>query len=206
MMGRNLAKFLMLCAAIAVTAAVSVTLENDTAYSAAALDRARLASTDARPTKTVSEFRRLCSGFDADAAIAACTQLIQSGKESAKSLFVEYYNRGSAWFRKSDFDRAIGDYSEAAGLNPADPDSFVSIGRAFDAKNDDDLAIQSYTRAIALDPANATAFRNRGDAYFRKNDTNRAVRDYNQAIKLNPNDELAQSGLVSAQLKLLPYP
>ena len=69
-----MAKFLMLCAAIAVTAAVSVTLENDTAYSAATLDRARLASSDVRPTKTVSDYRRLCSGFDADGAIAACTQ------------------------------------------------------------------------------------------------------------------------------------
>lgn len=201
-------RFLIICAAVAAISAILISSENNdvTAYGAVAPTKMVLAHADVAPAQNVSEFRRACGGYDADAAIVACTHLIYSGSEPAKYLFVEFYNRGSAYYRMGDFDRAIYDYSEAIGLNPTDPDSFTSIGRAFEAKSDDDQAIQNYTRAIDIDPTNAAAFRHRGDAWYRKRDTDRAVRDYNEAIRLNPKDEVAQNSLVSAQLKLLPYP
>jgi tetratricopeptide (TPR) repeat protein len=208
LVGAELQKFLAVCAAVAAVAAIFISTQDDNvvAYGAVAQDKAILARADAAPPQSVSELRRACGGYDADAAITACTHLIYSGRENAKYLFVEFYNRAGAYYRLGDFDRAIYDYSEAAGLDPTDPDSFTSIGRAFEAKSDDDQAIQNYTRAIALDPKNAMAFHHRGDAWYRKHENDRAVRDYNEAIRLNPKDEMAQNSLVSAQLKLLPYP
>src|SRR5207244_3554172 len=99
-----------------------------------------------------------------------CSHLINSGREAVKYLFVEFYNRGSAYMRRGDFERAVYDYSEAIGFSPGDSDSYVSRGRAFDAIGDEDQAIENFTHAIALDPNNAAAFHHRGNAWFHKND------------------------------------
>jgi tetratricopeptide (TPR) repeat protein len=196
----------MIVAAIALTAAIAMSLENNVPAFADPPGKTHFVSADPSPARNVSDYRRLCSGYDTNDAISACTQLIRSGHEPANQIFVEYYNRGSAFFRNGDFDHAIADYGEAARLNPGDPDCFISLGRSYEAKADDDMAIRNYTRAIALDPANAAAYRSRGDAYFRNHDNDHAIRDYHAALRLNPDDDLAQSSLVSAQLKLLPYP
>lgn len=52
---------------------------------------------------------KLCEAEDADAAIPACTRLLETGKLDDKSRVVAFTNRATAYWRKFDFDQAIVD-------------------------------------------------------------------------------------------------
>jgi len=58
--------------------------------------------------------------YSFDVAIAACTAVINSGKETQATLAIAYSNRAYAYDSKGDKDRAIADYSNAIHLKPMD--------------------------------------------------------------------------------------
>jgi tetratricopeptide (TPR) repeat protein len=134
-----------------------------------------------------------CVSSDQDAIIAGCTALIQAGRESTASLVGAHSRRGSAYMRKSDYDRAIQDYDDAIRLNPNDASAYDDRGNAYFYKGDYDRAIQNYDDAIRLNPNDASAYTGRGGANFVKGERDRAIQDFNEAIRLNPNDAIAYS-------------
>jgi len=124
---------------------------------------------------------------NSDVAINYCTQAIESGQISGKSLAFAFYRRGNGYHEKGDYDRAILDYDQAIRLNPSHANAFSNRGVAYARKGDYDRAIQDYDEAIRLNPNHADAFSNRGVAYGRKGDYDRAIQNYDEAIRLNPN-------------------
>ena len=64
--------------------------------------------------------------YSSEIAIAACSAVINSGKEPQAALAIAYFNRGQSYDSKGDKDRAIADYSKAIDLNSKD----AKIGRA----------------------------------------------------------------------------
>ncbi len=73
-----------------------------------------------------SENIRRCDsdGTHPDIQIAACTRNIQSGRFTGRNLAVAFTNRGLAYKRKGQWDRAIADYSEAISLKYDDAHVF----------------------------------------------------------------------------------
>jgi len=128
-----------------------------------------------------------CSAPDPDVSIGGCTAMIQSDQETQENLAKAFLNRGFAYDRKGQYDRAIEDYDQAIKLNPNFVLAFVDRGDAYNSKHEYDRAIQDLDQAIKLDPNFAPAFYNRGNAYDSELEYDRAVRDYDQAIKLDPN-------------------
>jgi tetratricopeptide (TPR) repeat protein len=120
-----------------------------------------------------------------DAAIKSCNAVID---ETLKNLANAYYFRASARFGKSDFEGAIGDYSQALRLDPSDADYLNSRAQAFEAKNDMDKALADYSTAIKANPNSIYAYNNRGAAYQRKGDLARAAADYGEVTRLQPNN------------------
>jgi tetratricopeptide (TPR) repeat protein len=59
-------------------------------------------------------------GTGPDLAIGACTQLIQSGRESNSNLSAAFNNRGTAHNNKQEYDLAIADFNQAIALNTND--------------------------------------------------------------------------------------
>src|SRR5262245_25061152 len=53
-----------------------------------------------------------------DLQVSGCTAAIQSGRWSGKNLAWAFINRGNAYFKIKDYDRAFADYSEAMRLDP----------------------------------------------------------------------------------------
>jgi tetratricopeptide (TPR) repeat protein len=45
-----------------------------------------------------------------------------------------YNNRGIAWYRRGDFDRAIADHDEAIQLDPKDAQAYYDRGMAWEKK------------------------------------------------------------------------
>ncbi|WP_439394981.1 tetratricopeptide repeat protein [Bradyrhizobium sp. PMVTL-01] len=131
-----------------------------------------------------------CSREAGDVAIAACTRAINSG---AGQPSINYNNRGLAYRRKGENDRAIADYTEALRLNPKYAIAYNNRGLAFSEKGENDRAIADYNEALRLDPKYAIAYNNRGLAYWRKGENDRAIADYNEALRLNPKYAVAYS-------------
>ncbi len=133
------------------------------------------------------EVRRCDFGGDhPDIRIISCTRNIESGRFTGQNLAVAFTNRGLAYKRKGQWDRAIADYDEAIRLKPDFVFAFTNRGNAYYYKGQFDRAIADFSNAIRLNPGLAEAFGNRGNVYRKKGQFDRAIKDYNKAIGLNP--------------------
>ena len=130
--------------------------------------------------------KRCAETSNPDLAIHHCTAAIQSGRLSEADLETAFNNRGKAYMRKGDYDRAIQDYDQAIRLKPDYALAFNNRGIAYGRKGDYDRAIQDHDEAIRLKPDDAGVFYNRGITYNDKGDHDRAIQDYDQAIRLKP--------------------
>jgi tetratricopeptide (TPR) repeat protein len=128
-----------------------------------------------------------CQDESGDAAIAACTRVIASGRYSGDDLATLYGDRGVEYGKNGELDRAIADFEQAIKLNPQDAGLYNNRGLAWKLKGELDRAIADEDQAIKLDPTLASAFYNRGLAWNAKGDLDRAIASYDQAITLDPN-------------------
>jgi clan AA aspartic protease (TIGR02281 family) len=128
--------------------------------------------------------------------IAGCSRVIADSTANAAKHAQAYRSRGNAYYDKSDYDRAIADFSEAMKLDPdiALPSFALAYNRrglAYVEKKDYDLAIADYGEAIKLDASSAEVYKNRGSAYNIKRDYDLAIADFDQALTLDPSYALA---------------
>jgi tetratricopeptide (TPR) repeat protein len=127
----------------------------------------------------------ICEGENAEAAIEACDQVL-AGHATDIERCRAFYWRGSAYFRKGDYDRAIADKTRAIELYPDFAVAFCDRGISYMEKGDHDRAIADWTRAIELDPDNVDPLCNRALAYDQTRDHDRAIVDLTCAIELEP--------------------
>jgi tetratricopeptide (TPR) repeat protein len=119
--------------------------------------------------------QQLCLAPDPDLSISRCTAMIQSGHETQQNLAIAFGDRGIAYARKGQYDRAIEDLDQAIRLNPNYAASFSNRGLAYVRRGQYDRAIEDLDQAIRLNPNYAAAFNNRGSAYSAKGDLDRAI-------------------------------
>lgn len=125
---------------------------------------------------------RQCLADISPAAIDACTSIIFLDPRNDGALV----NRGIAYRRIGDLDRAIRDYNEAIRLNSRAADAFNNRGNAYRARNDFERARCDYDEAIRLNPQYAHAYNNRGIIFLELGDPYRAVPDFDRAIREDP--------------------
>jgi tetratricopeptide (TPR) repeat protein len=143
------------------------------------------------PTPSFAQTRdenvTLCQGGgDPQAAISACTLLIQSGQEDASNVVAEYERRSDAYKRAGLLDQALADTNKALALDPNDADAYVDRGNVYKSKHQYDRALRDYDQAIRLDPKSAPAFYDRGSYFLDRRKYDRAIQDDDQAIRLKP--------------------
>lgn len=120
---------------------------------------------------------------DPDIAIKACNEEIAAGR----SLAIAYYDRGLAWAKKGEAEKALLDYNKSLAINPKYQNAYISRGNALKLKNLPEAAIADYDMAIKLDASKAgLAFYNRGNSWRDKEQFEKAMADYNKAIELMP--------------------
>jgi Flp pilus assembly protein TadD len=112
--------------------------------------------------------------------------------------FFAYHNRGLAFNRRGEIDRAIEDYHKAISLNPRYPDAHSNLGIALYQKGLVDQAIAEYRVAIQLDPRNANAHKNMGVALYMSSRFAEALEHYLIVATLRPDDAGAHMDLGSA--------
>jgi tetratricopeptide (TPR) repeat protein len=127
-----------------------------------------------------------CFSHDPDVAIAGCTAMMQSGHETQEHITRAFSNRGGAYLRKRQFDRAIADLDQAIQRDPKYALAFQSRGTAYSLKGQNERAIEDFTQAIRLDPKSAAALYSRGGVYNAQGQYDRAIQDLDQALRMKP--------------------
>jgi tetratricopeptide (TPR) repeat protein len=122
---------------------------------------------------------RQCLTDTSPAAIDACTSVIFLDPRNDGA----FVNRGIAYRRIGDLQRAIRDYDEAIRLNPLAADAFNNRGNAYRDLNEFDWAVRDYDEAIRLNPRYAHAYNNRGVVYLEAGEPGLAAADFDQAIE-----------------------
>ena len=95
-----------------------------------------------------------------------------------------YYDRGWHYYQRKDYDRAIGEYSEAIRLEPGNATYYFARGVAYIVTKDYDKAISDFTETIRLEPSNGAAYHNRGIAYLELGENSQAQADFDKAKQL----------------------
>ena len=151
--------------------------------------------------QNLDENRSRCRSGDIDLMIAGCTRVIQSGRESHQDLAIAFYNRGSAYAQKGQYDSAIQDFDQTIKLKHNFPEAFVNRGSAYRIKGQYDSAIQDFDQAIKLKHKFPEAFASRGGAYLEKGQYDRAIQDFDEANRLSPHSPVAFYGRGAAYYK-----
>ena len=126
-------------------------------------------------------------GSDVNLAIDLCAAAIQAGQASDKDLAASYYGRGFAYYRKSDYDRAIHDFDRAIGLQPTLATAFVKRADAYQAIRQYERAMADYEAAEELD-STFHFDRDKGFLLFYLGRMSQSAETFERYMKSNPAD------------------
>ena len=91
-----------------------------------------------------------CFAQAGEAAVAACTQAIKSGRFSGAELASIYDNRAIELRQQGDFDRAIADYTAALRIDAELTGAYTGRGLAWEGKAEADKAKADYRKALTV--------------------------------------------------------
>ena len=130
---------------------------------------------------------RQCAGTpNAEAAIEACTRLYESGSLGPRNRAIALGNRGVALKFLGRYDRAIGDFTAAIGLDPRNPQYFCQRGDALRKKQAFKDAIADYTAALSRAPGSLCAYHGRAQAYLAQGNTQQALAEVATGLRTKP--------------------
>ena len=113
-----------------------------------------------------------------------------------------YNNRGNAYARKGDLDRAIQDHDQAIQLDPKYARAYNNRGNAYAEKGEPARAIQDFDKAIELKPDDAEVWDSKGTALLDLGKKKEALAAYEQAVRLKGGDHRFRYNLGVAQHRL----
>ena len=119
-------------------------------------------------------------------SISGCTALIQSEEYAGDDLAIVFSNRGVAYFRNGQPEKAIQDYDRAILLNPDFFDAMISRGFAYLKVKHYDAAIADFDTTLKVHPENAPSLYGRGLANLAKGDAVGGSADMTTARRLDP--------------------
>ena len=105
-----------------------------------------------------------------------------------------YSDRGLAWARLGDDERAMADFDRAIDANPNLAEAWYNRGLTWARLGDDERAMADFDRAIEGNPNLAEEWYNRGLAWRRRGEHGNAVLDFTRAIEVRPDYALAYYG------------
>ena len=112
-----------------------------------------------------------------------------------------HYERGNAFIRSGDIDRAIESFSKALRLNPNYAGALIGRGVALCKKGDYENAMADLSEALYLDPKSAKAYYYRGSVLSTKGDYAGAIADYDCSLRLRPGQKKVRDARALALAK-----
>ncbi len=126
-----------------------------------------------------------------------------------RTFVAGFLNRGIAWYKLGDVDRAKPNIDTVRSLYPNYPtlpgmyklisDFYLKNGwESYGQKGMYAEAITEYKKGLAIDPTNADLWYNMGGAYYTNKQYPEAMECFQKAQKLNPNSPQIQQGIAAA--------
>jgi len=168
-----------------------------------AAEAARRRSAEAAKRRAAEQARRvyqaelrLCRQKDTGpTSFAACNRLISGGRVKGRPLAFIYILRGVKYGRRTEYRRALSDFSRSIALAPNAGLGYYYRGVTYSQLGNARQAINNYNRAIFLQPKRFRAYYNRGVMHLRLGDRSNAVRDFRTAVRLKPSYAQARAAL-----------
>jgi len=162
----------------------------------------------AQAPATSADLWKECRNQQSDAALSACTQIIDANADNGARLAQAYNLRATIHQRLGQPDQAIADFSRGIQLmrdaGKSDWElAFTYFMRAntYRAKGDLDQAIADHSESIRVAPGWDKSYNDRGAIYFQKGDFAHALDDISTVIALRPNSpRVADSYAIRAML------
>ena len=99
-----------------------------------------------------------------------------------------HYHEGLAYFRMSDFNKAIAEATVAIKLDKDEKLSYMLRGESYLKKAEFDLALADLNHWIELDPDDSSAYGDRAQCLNAKGRSEEALADASKAVSLDPKD------------------
>ena len=129
--------------------------------------------------------------IELDVRIAACTNLIESGKWKGKDIGWAYANRCAVYSAQGRHDKALVVALQAILLDPDSVIPYQIRGDIALKRGESDKALADYDSAIQHGARYAAIFVDRGNLLLAKGELEKALADFNQALDINPNSARA---------------
>ena len=107
-------------------------------------------------------------------------------EKEPQRAYLAYVNRGLAFEKRGQLDRALADYDTAIAVKPDNYAPYVNRGVLRGEAGMFDKAMADFNEAIALNPDYAETYSDRGIVYALTGQYDRALEDFNKALALNP--------------------
>jgi tetratricopeptide (TPR) repeat protein len=148
--------------------------------------------------------RQCAHAPEAEAAIEACTRLYETGSLGPRNRAIALGNRGAALKFLGRYDRAMGDFTAAIGLDPRNPRYFCQRGDALRTKRAFKDAIADYTAALSRAPGSLCGYHGRAQAYLAQGNTQQALAEVARGLRAKPGNLqlLVLRGRANKQAKL----
>lgn len=147
----------------------------------------------ARPDIISSTGRLLSDAGKDDIAITFFTKYIQH----APGQMAFYLDRGNAYLKKEDYERACQDFTKVIASN-SEPkhlqDAYVRRSIVHQLRNDKENADADFSKAIELGLSESEAYANLAAIYKQIKEYAYAITDYTNAINIDQNNPLTYSG------------
>jgi tetratricopeptide (TPR) repeat protein len=101
---------------------------------------------------------------------------------SSAGVTQDAYERGLQAAEENQFQRAVGELTQAIELNPNDADAYAQRGRCNSRLNDYAATIADCTKALKIDPKHCRAYQYRGFAELYLNELQKGEADCKQAL------------------------
>lgn len=126
-----------------------------------------------------------------------------------RTFVAGFLNRGIAWYKLGDVDRAKPNIDTVRSLYPNYPTlpGMYKLMSDFYLKNGWEKygkvgrypeAIEEYKKGLTIDPSNVDLWYNMGGAYYTNKQYPEAIAAFQQALKINPKNVQAQTGINAA--------
>lgn len=147
----------------------------------------------------------LGSPIDWEVVITTCTQLIESGKVSGRSLARAYltriFARMNARTRTIDHSQMIAEATAVIENDPQEGLAYMYRLGSYLETGDYEGALRDATKYIELDPGDWNALNVRSSVYVSKGDFERALADDTKAVEMAPKNAIAYANRAGTYLK-----
>lgn len=167
-----------------------------------------LGTTDAT-AQSLQALGQICIGTNPNAAIAACTKILQSGSADRMMLSDTYFNRAKRYIDIDDYASAISDLNRVLQYNSNDAEAYHLRGLANVLAGNNAAAVPDLKKAAQLDPSNksfqAWYHKQQGVLYISQNQHAAAVQELKTALTYDRKDSYIWKNLGNSQYTLNDY-